>query len=101
MAFPNGMHTPSGLGESVLLHKVARSIPLNFRGPICGVGLRQTRAARAVVTMPKTAMHKDDLPPCRKNEVRTAGQIFSVKAEPIAEAVQKTSDGKLWLGVSS
>jgi hypothetical protein len=44
--------------------------------------------------MPETAVHKDHLAPGCKHEIGLAGQVFAMKAEPIAEAVNQRPDGQ-------
>jgi hypothetical protein len=51
--------------------------------PIISTGLRQFGPLTAV-TMPKAAVHKNDLTPRREYDVRITWEILAMQAEPIA-----------------
>ena len=46
-----------------------------------------------MVSMPKAAVDEDRDTVTRQYEIRRAGQIFSVEAESVAEAVQQGAHG--------
>lgn len=49
--------------------------------------------------MPEAAVHEDDPPLSRKDEVGRAGQVEAMQAEELAQAVDQTADGELGAGV--
>jgi hypothetical protein len=66
---------------------VARGVAGNLRPPERG-SRRRHREHRAFMSMPEAAMHENHSVEARKNEIRSAGQVFPVKPEAQSARMQ-------------
>ena len=74
---------PTHSCELVLFLFVTFLIPFNFLLPKIDVSLRQAEVFAILMTMPKTAVHKDDRAVFTQHQIWVTGQTWMV--EPIAE----------------
>ncbi|MPM03424.1 hypothetical protein SDC9_49691 [bioreactor metagenome] len=51
--------------------------------------------------MPITAMHENNRPKPRENQIGRSGQILAMQPEPETETVQLAAQGELGLGIHS
>jgi hypothetical protein len=81
------------------MRRVPRPVAGDLVLPVGGVGLRQARAARAIVPVPEAAMHEDGGAAGTQDDVGRAGEVGGVEAEAVAEAVEQRADAALGRGV--
>jgi len=78
LAFPNYQYIPPSLAQGCFVPAIALNVPRDLGEPIFGIGLRLPGAANAIVAMPKTTIHLNDLASAQKDEIRVSRQILSV-----------------------
>ena len=78
---------PTHSCELALFLFITFLIPSNFLLPKVDVSLRQAEVFAILMTMPKTAVHKDDRAVFTQHQIWVTGQTWMV--EPIAEAPTK------------
>ena len=78
---------PTHSSELALFLFITFLIPFNFLLPKVDVSLRQAEVFAILMTMPKTAVHKDDRAVFTQHQIRMTGQTWMV--ELIAEAPAK------------
>ena len=80
-----------------------RSVTFNgdrsLRTPVFRVRLRLHPAITAIVTMPETAVDKNHLTQARKNEVRLAWQVLSMKPKTVTKCMSNLAYDHLSFGV--
>ncbi len=68
-------------------------IPLNIGIELCfpkfPSRLGDVGKFAAIVTVPETAMHKNNCPVFRKNNIWFSGQIFPMESEPVTHSMQE------------
>jgi len=79
LAFPDYQYFPAFFSEFAEVSFVSGSIAFTFCFPELFVCFWYDTAVFAVVHVSEAAVHKDDLFMFNKNQVRFAGQIFSMK----------------------
>jgi hypothetical protein len=73
--------------EGCTVVRVARAIIPKFLSPIDSIGL-WFRGELARMSVPKTAVHKNDLAVSGENDVWSAWKVRVVKSKSVAERVQ-------------
>jgi hypothetical protein len=94
--FPDHANDPAHSVKGLCYRLIPRPVAPNLVTPVALVGLRDARAARAVMSVPETAVHKKRNPAGRKHQVGTAWQICPVKTETQTQRMSGAADGKLW-----
>ena len=79
LAFPDDKNFPAFFAELAEISFISCNIALAFYFPELFVCFWYDAAVSTPVHMPETAVDKDDLFMFNKNQVRFAGQIFSMK----------------------
>jgi len=98
--FPDGANDPAHSVKGLCYRLIPRPVAPNLVTPVALVGLRDARAARAVMSVPETAVHKKSNPPGRKHQVGPARQIGPVKTETQTQPMSEAADGKLWARIA-
>src|SRR5262249_31116462 len=78
---------------------VPPTVSFELWSPVLWLRSRQLTAVCAVMTMPKAAVHQNDLAIASKHDVRTAGQIRLMQPIPVPHGVDEPPDDHLRLGV--
>jgi hypothetical protein len=92
LAFPDDQHAPAQTLQRVDGGGVPHAVAADLRSPVVGVGLRLTRPASAVMTVPEAPMHENDGAAGAEDDVRLSGKVFRMKTEAIAKAVEERTD---------
>jgi hypothetical protein len=100
-AFPHQDHLPTQRLERSGRFSIAGDIALELFLPKGRIGSRQGRPFAVRVTMPETAVHKDDGSIFGQDEIRSAGQAAAPQTIPKAQPVQRGAQDPLRLGVST
>lgn len=87
LALPYDLDMPTFQRESLDGAAITLAVGFKFWSPILKAGFRRLPFA-ATVRVPKTTMNEKNYVPPRENDVRRARQVFSMKSESVAEAMQ-------------
>lgn len=71
---------------------IPEPVSQDLLGPVVTIGLWRTRAPRAIVTVPKTTVNENHLPPCDKGQIGRAGQVFAMQPVMITEVGHQAPD---------
>lgn len=88
LALPHCTDIPPFAPKGTSNRHVALTVPGNFIPPIRHIALRFAGAAPAVMAMPKTTVHENDLPARAPDEIRAPRQVLAVELEPIPKGVE-------------
>lgn len=100
-ALPNYSDTPTCLGEVAYVSRVPFHILTELFAPELRPSCRGCRIATARVTMPETAMDKDNCSPSGQYNIRPSRKMASMKAEAQALRMERPSKRGFRLGVRS
>src|ERR1700722_14542201 len=88
-AFPYHHHFPTKSGQCFQILPVPLLISFKFRPPIRVIAFRRPSLSACQVLMPKTSVNEYGLPSSSNNNVRFAGNVFTMESVAIAQAVQQ------------
>ncbi len=100
LALPDRRCTPASRFQRRDGCGVARAIAGDFRRPVRGVGGRHARTARAIMTVPKTAVHKQRNAVLWKDQVGLARQIIAPQPKAQAERMRRPAHPQLRSGIA-
>jgi len=92
LTLPHCHHAPSFATQLGNYTLVAQHVGHQFLPPELHTGLRGAHSRGASMLVPKATVYKNHFPPARKNQIRSAGQITTVKPEPVSERVDGGTD---------
>ena len=78
LAFPNDQNRPACLFQVGVMLGVPFPVAGDFSFPVFPVRFGNSCATPAIVSMPKAAMDKNHFSAGGKNQIRLAGQVFSM-----------------------
>ena len=78
---------------------ITDSVPVNLLRPEKTVGFWEMELAAADVAMPKTAVHKDNGPVVRQDDIWFSGQAFVIDAVTVAESPERVTQLQFRLGI--
>ena len=93
------MDLSENLRQQRLIFDDAADLVYQLHRQEAGIRLR-CAGVSAPVGVPEAPVHKDHVLVLRQNEIRSARQVFSVRAEPVPGFVQHFAHGQLGGGVS-
>ncbi len=96
LALPERQNTPPQTLEFRALDAITLHIAADLLAPIRSVRLGDACASRAVVAVPETPMHEDDLASRNEYQIGGAGKVPTVKAEAVPKAMNQGTDAHLW-----
>ena len=94
-AFPNYACFPSRVSKGDHRFAIAVHCTTPLLLPKCGIRDRCGLPTAAIVHVPKTSVHENDFPSCRKHEIRLTRQISAMKPKAIADSMQQRAYGFL------
>ena len=100
-ALPDDKNSPAKVSQCFFASVVVGNILFELLRPKCHSGFGRVCVWASVVSMPETSVDEDCCPIPRKYDVRTSGEIFTVKTEAEPQSVRHTADGELGSGVTS
>lgn len=89
LTFPNNCYTPTGRLQLFSIFPVPCDVAFKFLLPERNIALWRVGVLASLVPMPEASMHKDDSSASRKDNIRPARKILSMKPEPITTPVQQ------------
>ena len=96
--FPDHARLPTTSAEFGQNSVVPCPVSREFLAPVVNAGGGRVTPA-AVVTVPKAAMHEDNLASGSEDEIGTARQVLAVEAIAVAETMEQPPDDHLRAGV--
>ena len=84
---------------SARLTRVVQPLLLLYLILLSPTGHAATLNIATIMLVPKTSMHENQFSSTAKHQIRTPWQIFGVQVVPITDAVNKSTDLNLRLGV--
>lgn len=94
-AFPNYQDSPTLFFQGPIIFPVSLNIPKELLIPEFHIAGRSRRSLAPQMLMPKTPMNKDARTVFRQNNIRFAGQVFPMEAEPKAKGMKHPPNHKL------
>jgi hypothetical protein len=100
LALPDDHDVPTLPDKLSSILFVSFSVSFKFRNPEICAGFWKSRKSAVFVTVPETAVYKDDFAFLPEDNVRLAWQLFRVQSITISEPENEATDEKLWTRVS-
>lgn len=102
LAFPDDEHLPADSLKLSYVPSVTHNVACELRMPVLLARPRQLGRTTGWIRMlvPEASMHEDHLTPSREGEIRSAREIYAVKAEPVTQSMYQSADIYFWLRVS-
>lgn len=98
-ALPHDRYAPAEFSQSSQSRRISHSIGSNFPAPVRRVISRQSRAPRALVSMPEATVNKNNLFQTGKHDIRFAGEIPAMQPEAISHGVNHPPHEQFRAGV--
>jgi len=99
LAFPNHQTPVPKLPELFNALGISDNIALELFLPELDIGLGHSRPLATFMNMPEAAMNEDHSLPAGKDDVGSAGKVFAMQTETVAEGVEELADTEFGLGV--
>lgn len=98
-AFPYNDNTPPRTGQLPGFNSISKNVTIEFVRPEIGVSLRHGRFRAAFMSMPETTVHEYGHTVFWQHDVRSTGEIWRMKLEPIAPKPNSPANDQFGLRV--